>query len=353
MVNSHAPTTAKPTAKQMWKQTAHLSSLGGAWAGIVFTALLCIAACTPSLPNPDPTAIATSPSLTPPLPSPTPSPLPLPTPTATPVPSLTIRIQWPEQVSALKPVPLLVELIPSPHFPPDTPITATIRAVVAGPGGEPRWQFDLQPVGEDTHSHLYSAPTPLQLPLIPSTDDWLVVVMPHTQWPVTGKRSIRFRPLPMVFYDLTGLLPDGVQIRVPVDFIEKTYQGDQYAGGRVWQYKHGELSLWWAPGPAEPLQYNIAIVMLETTHNPEMPPQITHSEETTWEGQPAYYFQEEWSYNAAAPGDAGGPAEAFVIQGPDDWLYVLRLRQVGRDPVLPILSLVRDTFSFSAVVTIP
>ena len=355
MRNSHIPTSVKLTTSRVWKQTTHHLLLKWAGMGTVFTVLVCLIACAPLFPRPDPTATATPPSPTPPLPSPTPSPLPTPTPTATPIPSLTIRMLWPEQVSALEPVPLLVELVPPPHFSPNTPITATIRAVVVGPGGDPRRSFDLQPVGEDAHPYLYSAPTPLQLPLVSSTEagDWLVVVMPHTQWPIIGKRSMRFRPVPVAFHDLTGILPAGVQIHVPVDFIERSAQGDQYAGGRVWQYRHGELSLWWAPGPAEPLQYNTAIVMLETTHNPTSPPQITHSEETMWEEQPAYFFRETWPYNAAAPGDAGGPAEAFVIQGPDDWLYVLRLRQIGRDPVPPILSLVRDTFSFSSGVTSP
>ncbi len=29
--------------------------------------------------------------------------------------------------------------------------------------------------------------------------------------------------------------------------------------------ENGELGLWWAPGPAEPLLFNTALVMLEAT----------------------------------------------------------------------------------------
>ncbi|MBE9471183.1 MAG: hypothetical protein IMY75_03615, partial [Chloroflexi bacterium] len=42
------------------------------------------------------------------------------------------------------------------------------------------------------------------------------------------------------------------------------------------------------------------------------------------------------------------PAEALVVQGPDYWLYVLRVRAVGSesDVIPPLLRQVWETFAF-------
>ena len=111
------------------------------------------------------------------------------------------------------------------------------------------------------------------------------------------------------------------------------------AGGRVWRYGGGEVSLWWAPGPVEPLLLNNAVVMLEATHDPSAVPQVLGVEETEWQGQTAFLFQEDW------PGANGGPAEALVIQGPDHHLYVLRVRATGGEVIPSLLRQVWETFA--------
>jgi hypothetical protein len=70
------------------------------------------------------------------------------------------------------------------------------------------------------------------------------------------------------------------------------------------------------------------------------PPQVTGVEQIEWEGQRAFLFSESWH------GPDGGPSEAMVVQGPDFWLYVLRIRGRGGAPIPLILYQVRDTFSF-------
>jgi len=129
-------------------------------------------------------------------------------------------------------------------------------------------------------------------------------------------------------------------MHVPQEFVETTFQGDQVAGGRAWRYGGGEVSLWWAPGPTEPLRLDNAIVMLETTHGLSAAPQVSSVEEIEFQGQTAFLFQEEW------PGASGGPAEALVVQGPDYHLYVLRVRVSGSEAIPSLLRQVWETFAF-------
>lgn len=295
----------------------------------VFLLLVLLVSCVPSVPDLNPTSTPVSTPV--PTLSPSPTPTPLPTPTATPIPPLELRILWPDRVSALQPVPVEVELVP----PPDVDVTATVRALVLGPNRQPRWPLDLRP----REGNRYAADEPLQLPLQPPEGPWVLVVYVRSTLDVAGKRHLAFRPEPIRFHDLTDVLPPGVDMRVPQDFIQGVAEGDQWAGGRVWRYGGDELALWWAPGPAEPLLLNNAIVMLEATHGTGEQPAVLGVEETGWQGQTAFLFREDW------PGPDGGPAEALVVQGPDRWLYVLRVRTTVDDGIPPLLRQVRETFA--------
>jgi hypothetical protein len=184
----------------------------------------------------------------------------------------------------------------------------------------------------------------IQLPLEPAEGDWHLMVRVQSELHVEGKTRLVFRPAPIRFHDLTDVLPAGVTMRLPQDFVDAAAQGDQWAGGRVWRYRDGEIALWWAPGPVEPLLLNNAIVMLETTHDPGAPPQVLDVEETEWQGQTAFLFQEEWPQDQL--GAHGGPAQALVVQGPDYWLYVLRVRTTGGQAIPPLLRQVWNTFAF-------
>nr|HID15059.1 hypothetical protein [Anaerolineae bacterium] len=220
--------------------------------------------------------------------------------------------------------------------PPGVSVTATVRAAVLDPEGLPYWVFDLEP----REGNLYATEEALQLPLAPLEGDWRLVVYVRSALAVEGKRELAFRPAPIPFRDLTDVLPAGVDVRVPWDFVETMARGDRWAGGRVWRYGGGELALWWAPGPVEPLLLNNAVVMLEATCDPDAAPRVLDVEGTEWQGQTAFLFHEDW------PGAEGGPAEALVVQGPDYWLYVLRVRALGGEAIPPLLRQVWGTFAF-------
>jgi hypothetical protein len=194
--------------------------------------------------------------------------------------------------------------------------------------------MDLVPLGRNR----YATEEPIQFPLEPPEGQWRLFVIVRSPLEVTGERSLVFLPEPIAFRDLVNVLPPGVSVRVPLSFWEVVTEGDQWAGARVWRYGDGEMGLWWAPGPAEPLSFNIALVMLEATHNPDEPPDVLGVEETEWQGQTAFRFLEDWS------GVDGGPAETIVMQGPDRWLYVLRIRAIGGGSIPQLLRQVRETF---------
>jgi hypothetical protein len=295
--------------------------------------LALLATCAPATPPPTPTPVLTpTPTLTL-----SPTPTPSPTPTATPIPPLALTIRWPDQVSALQPVPIEVELVP----PPGVSVTATVHAKLLGPGGRPHWLFDLTP----QEGNLYAADEMIRLPLQPSEGDWRLMVRVQSVLDVEGEPMVVFQPAPIPFRDLADALPAGVSLRVPRDFAEPVAQGDPSAGGRVWRYGDGEIALWWAPGPVEPLLLNNAVVMLEATYDPEGPPEVLGVEETEWQGQTAFLFHEDWPEDL--PGAKGGPAEALVAQGPNYHLYVLRVRALGSETIPPLLRQVWETFTFS------
>lgn len=320
----------------MFKTASHQLAIALACA-----ALALLAGCTPFEPLPTrvPTLgpIPTSP------PDPTTLPTPTLIPTATPIPPAIVTIHWPEQVSALNPIPVEVELVP----PPDVSFATEILVVVRTPQRRHYRTFKMIP-GE---GNLWGHSKSLLLPLT-ANGIWWVEAIVRSELDVEGEQQLAFRPMPVHFRDLAGVLPEGVDLRVPQDFVEVVTMGDRMAGGRVWRYEaseasprgeaspHGEVSLWWAPGPHEPLLLNNAVVMLETTYSASIP-EVASVEETTWQDQGAFLFHETW------PGAEGGPGEALVIQGPDYWLYVLRVRALGSEPIPPLFQQVRDTLTFT------
>jgi hypothetical protein len=242
-----------------------------------------------------------------------------------------LTIRWPERVSALEAAPVKVALIP----PPGVSVTTTVSAILLNPVGVTYWQSRLMPQGNE----LYVAEKPLWLPLEPPEGDWRLTVYVRSTLEIEGERELIFQPGSLRFRDLTDVLP-GVDMRVPQEFVEAVPRGNQVAGRRAWRYGDGEVALWWAPGPTEPLLLNNALVMLETTHDPDAPARVLDVEEIEWQGQIAFLFRENWS------GAAGGPAEALVAQGPDYQLYVLRVRAMGSEMIPPLLRQVWETFAF-------
>lgn len=295
-------------------------------------ALLLLTACNPASPPPTP-AFTYVPTFTP-----MPDPTPAPTPTITPIPPLVLSIHWPATVSALRPTRVEVELAP----PPGIAVSAKVHASVKDPDLRLYQDFDLIP----QDGNLYVSEDLLRLPLEPPPGDWRLVIDVESELEVEGKRSKFFQPAPVLYRDLTGLLPPVAGLHVPQDFVEVQVQGDLTAGGRVWRYEdeatpHGEVALWWAPGPHKFLSLNTAVVMLEATYGADMPT-VTATEETEFQGQTAFRFHEMW------PDPEGGPAEALVVQGPDYWLYVLRVRALGGSDIPKLMREVGETFAFVA-----
>jgi len=288
--------------------------------------LLALAGCAPATPLPTFTPIP-APTL-----PPSPTPLPSPTLTATPIPPLVMTLLWPQAVSALEPVVVEVALA----SPPGIETAATIAIQVFDPEGVPYRAFDLSRREGDR----YASDESLDLPLLPLDGEWLLAVDVQSELPVEGQRWLAFPVTPIRFRDLSNVLPAGVDVRVPEAFEEAVALGDQVAGARVWRHGGGEVSLWWAPGPAEPLLLNNALVMLETTHG-AVPPAVGDAEEIVWQDQAAFLFRETW------PGADGGPGEALVVQGPDLWLYVLRVRAMGSEAIPALMRQVWETFAFN------
>jgi hypothetical protein len=251
------------------------------------------------------------------------------TPTPTPVPSAAVRLYWPQSVSPLEPVEVEVDVM----MPPGVEEEPAVSAVLVDPHDEVYWSVELEPRTLPRHV----APAPVHLPLVPAEGEWRLVVDVRTTVPVEGALERSFTPESVAFRDLEGGLPPGTGLLVPEEFVEATVEGDAWSGSRVWRYRGGELGLWWAPGPTEDLLLNTAIVMLEASHEPTGSPDVMAATETTWDGMEAFRFQEAW------PG--ARPSDAWVIRGPDDWLYVLRVRNVAGEEAPPLLYEVAHTFT--------
>jgi hypothetical protein len=240
-------------------------------------------------------------------------------------------------VSALEPVPIEVALVPPPGVEATSALTAVVRHSQAGL----IYEAPLEPAGND----LYRAADPLRLPLTPPVGTYRLIILLDSAIGAVGDRVLYFQPDPIPFHELAPGAQDGVHegvvLAIPLAWDEVVAEGGPWAGSRTWRYRDGEASLWWAPGPTEPLLVSNAIAVLEATYDPERPLQVVSVTETEWEGETAFLFRER------LPGIEGGPAEALVVQGPDYWLYVLRIRAMGGSTIPRLLALVRDTFSFS------
>ena len=237
----------------------------------------------------------------------------------------------------MEPIPIEVELIP----PPRVTVTATLSAVVRHSRAGLIYTAPLVPQPDN----LYIAENPLRLPLNPLTGTYRLIVLVDSNLHATGSRVLFFQPAPIPFHELGPGDPSGVheemELAVPLEYPQAIASGGPWAGRREWRYNEGVVSLWWAPGPTEALLLNNAIAMLEATHDVSDPPKVTAVEPAEWRGQQAYLFHERW------PGPDGDPAEALVVQGPDFWLYVLKIRARGGATIPPILYQVRDTFAFA------
>jgi hypothetical protein len=280
------------------------------------------------------------PSLAVPSVTPTIVPTHTPTPTITPEPTLRVNVGWPAQISPLEPVAVDVTFDPTPV---DAQLTVT--ATVLQPTGERYAVFDLRPEpdGLRSNSPHYVATEPLQLPLMPVSGTWWLVVHVETPYSLTGSRVRYFTVTSPSFRNLTDVLPAQVTIQVPEAFESAVAIGDRQAGGRVWTHAGGALELWWTPGPAEDLTLTTAQMAVGATHitNPRIlsVPEIASSEATTWQTSPAYRFEERWE-------DALSVGTAWVIQDDEDWLYVLRLRPPKDGDMPHLLASVAETLTF-------
>ncbi len=197
----------------------------------------------------------------------------------------------------------------------------------------------------DRRGDRYSAPEGLSLPFTSVPGYWWLIVHVTSQLPIVGHPAVFFEIDPVPTHDLSGVLPGGVELSVPQAFVEVVAQGNTQAGGRVWTYGRGEVGLWWAPGPAEELQASNAVVMLEATHVADArfdtPPALSEALPTMVQNAPAFEFPEVW------PGAAGGPGRAWVIEGADHMLYVLRVRALAAGAIPALHDEVARTFGFA------
>jgi hypothetical protein len=263
--------------------------------------------------------------------SPTPTMTPSPTPTPTPIPPAQVRILRPDRISAVQPALIQAELVP----PPGVSMSAVVTAMVFGPTGGIYEEFRMDRV-ED---YLYTSDGPLLLPLKPAEGEWRIALDVKSTLGVQGDTDIVLEPETIHFRDLTNVLPAGTTILVPVAFKEVRREGDEWAGGRAWEYQDTLMELWWVPGPLEPLQLDGAITVLEATHEATDDPAITSFEKTEWDGQIAFEFVERWQ------GGGEDVGTAVVVQAPDFWLYVMRMRAARAESVPAVVHEVWRTFS--------
>ena len=237
----------------------------------------------------------------------------------------------------MHPVSIEVEVIP----PPGVAVTTTLNVVVRHPRAGLIYQAPLVPRDD----YLFVAEEPLRLPLDPPPGSYRLIVLVDSNLHAAGDRVLFFDPAPIPFHNLDPGGPsgihEGVRLVVPLEYPGVIISGGPWAGRRAWHFVDGAVSLWWAPGPTEDLVLDNAVAMLDATHDTVDPPKVTSVEQIEWAGQRAFVFRERWS------GQDGGPSEAMVVQGPDFWLYVLRIRARGGASIPPILYQVRETFAFA------
>lgn len=315
-----------------------LSPLVSPLLGLLLSLLL-LAGCATPTPPPPPTATPTvTPTPTATLtPTPTPTPTATPKPTPTPVPALALTLPDLTSVSPLEPFPLTVVLEPLTEASVSAAASALITATVRDPGGVVLALLPLV-LEEETR---YTSTAPVILPLDALSGTWHIAITVTAPIEVRGARELSFEPEPVSFHDLEDVLPPSARILVPEVFEERAALGDDWAGGRVWEYANSELALWWAPGPTEPLHYAAAWALVEATYEPDRRgalPEILDFEEVTWGERPAFRFREMY------PGRSGGEATVWVIQAKDYRLYLLRMRSLGGRTVHPLVVRVTESF---------
>lgn len=268
-----------------------------------------------------------TPTFTLPPPPPTATPTPLPTPTSTPLPPVVLTIRWSSLYSALAPVTLRAALPGLAERDPQ----ATVFARVVDPGQHVWWEAAMAPTGGGT----YSAVSPLYLPLDPPPGDWRLTVFVYTDVPVNGARTILFQPRRPPLWALGENVPAGMVLHVPQAFANTASEGDAVAGRRIWSGRDGEVGLWWAPGPAEPFNQDVAQMLVDATYPEGVAVEVQRVEALEWAGRPAFRFFERWSE---------GEGEALAVQGANRWLYVLRVRALDRQPLAPLLRDIQASF---------
>ncbi len=286
-----------------------------------------LAACG-AWPSPSAPPTATQPPL------PTPTRRPTATPTPTPIPYLRVNLDVPASVSPLDPVTLGITLEP-PAYPPD--VLALVYLSVYDAEGR-LFYGPTELHGDAWH---FAGPQPLQLPL-DAAGDWRVEAKVQATVRITGTRTVTMTVAPVAYRDLSNVLPAGVTLKVPEAFEEVFALGDTWAGGRVWRYRDGEVALWWVPGPTEKLQFQNALVVLEATYDAYQPAvPVAYEDDLLWQDRPAIRFEETWTSKSGEH-----PGVAWVIQGPNRWLYVLRVRAL-EGPAIPwLVEQVSNSFRF-------
>jgi len=133
-----------------------------------------------------------------------------------------------------------------------------------------------------------------------------------------------------------------VVVDAVVDQIRKgtaiRHEGDQISGVRVWSMLDGEVGLWWLPGPAEPLSLDTASVMLAASHPEDANVEILSLQTLEWGDLSGFRFVEDWFE---------GPAEALLVQGPDRWLYLVRVRALDDGEISPLLRDIQASFGLT------
>jgi hypothetical protein len=238
-----------------------------------------------------------------------------------------MTIRWPTAVTALHETRVWVEL---PGLGERDP-AARVWARVIDSANVVRWQSDL----EQREGDVYTARVPLQIPLQPERVEWWLVVFVGTRTPLDGQRAVRFTLEPVPLRDLHGRVRPGVVLHVPQAFATTQQEGDEVAGFTVWRRANDQVELWWVPGPAEALTLDTAQTMLAATLPSDQTVEVLAVEPLEWAGLTGFHITERWEE---------GPAQSMVVQAPDQWLILLRLRSLNGEDVSPLLRGIQATF---------
>jgi hypothetical protein len=211
---------------------------------------------------------------------------------------------------------------------------ARVWARVVDPQGQVHWEADLQ----RADGPLYRGPEPVRLPLLPPEGDWWLIIFIRSQTEVSGSRSLSFRPDPVPMHEFRDPIRSTIELQVPQAFVLRDWMGDAVSGGWMWDGGGGRVELWWLPGPAEALTEDTARMVVDATLPEASTVEIAQVEAVEWGDQPGFRFGEEWT---------DGPGDALVVQGPDRWLYLVRVRAFDGADISPLLREIQATFRVS------